>query len=520
MKWSRVRESDSVAFPAAAALYSLAWLAVMPAWYRYYINPDGVCYISIAQKYLRGEFQDAINGYWGPLYSWLLMPLLAAGVEPLLAARVLGWLLGLGAFAALALLAHHFALSRRARFAVACAALPVVLFFSVYGIMPDLLLSVILVLYVYFAFRLDRPPVVCGLATGALGAAAYLTKSYAMPFFLSHLPLMAGCQFLLSDRDSARRRVLVNALSALLVFALISGTWVALLSGKYGQFTWSTSGPYNLSALAPSSEQNPNAGLAPPPNETAIYHWEDPSYYQTPDWRPYQSFQDLAYYSGKVARNAKDVLLTLLKFSALTGAIVAFAVLLMLDRRTFRSEADRTLYPLATLALFCLGYALIVVESRYLWFCCFLLLVMGGYAYDRTVSGNGFFTPGRRACLLGGFVLSFALMPLFDLISFRNIGRAAYASAQALREYIQPGDRIASDGRMQTSLSIAYHLKARYYGVHEADGDTSDIQANLEHHGIERYLVWDHADAEPPDLPGYRQCPTPGNHIPLVYSRE
>ncbi|MHC4720172.1 MAG: hypothetical protein ACYSYT_06835, partial [Planctomycetota bacterium] len=49
--------------------------------YRYQINPDGISYISVAQKYLAGDFAGAINGYWGPLYSWLLMPFLYFGIE-------------------------------------------------------------------------------------------------------------------------------------------------------------------------------------------------------------------------------------------------------------------------------------------------------------------------------------------------------------------------------------------------------------------------------------------------------
>jgi hypothetical protein len=36
--------------------------------HRYQINPDGVGYISVAQKYAAGQFFDAVNEYWSPLY--------------------------------------------------------------------------------------------------------------------------------------------------------------------------------------------------------------------------------------------------------------------------------------------------------------------------------------------------------------------------------------------------------------------------------------------------------------------
>lgn len=42
-------------------------------------SADSTLYLDIAEKYLRGEFDDAVNGYWGPLLSWLLIPFLYLG---------------------------------------------------------------------------------------------------------------------------------------------------------------------------------------------------------------------------------------------------------------------------------------------------------------------------------------------------------------------------------------------------------------------------------------------------------
>jgi len=33
---------------------------------------DGLCYLEMARAYLRHDWHTAINGYWSPLYSWLL----------------------------------------------------------------------------------------------------------------------------------------------------------------------------------------------------------------------------------------------------------------------------------------------------------------------------------------------------------------------------------------------------------------------------------------------------------------
>ena len=45
---------------------ALSWLA------RYAFDPDGVAYADVARAWLRGDWHNALNTYWSPLYSWLL----------------------------------------------------------------------------------------------------------------------------------------------------------------------------------------------------------------------------------------------------------------------------------------------------------------------------------------------------------------------------------------------------------------------------------------------------------------
>jgi hypothetical protein len=48
-------------------------LGFLQAWAgRFYIDPDGVNYLDVANAYARRDWAHAINGYWSPLYSWLL----------------------------------------------------------------------------------------------------------------------------------------------------------------------------------------------------------------------------------------------------------------------------------------------------------------------------------------------------------------------------------------------------------------------------------------------------------------
>lgn len=40
------------------------------------VNSDGLAYLDVARTYLRHDLKLAVNGYWGPLYSWLIAVML------------------------------------------------------------------------------------------------------------------------------------------------------------------------------------------------------------------------------------------------------------------------------------------------------------------------------------------------------------------------------------------------------------------------------------------------------------
>src|SRR5262249_20172676 len=154
-------------------------------WYRHLINPDGISYIDIARQYLAGHWSQAVNEYWGPLFSWLLVPLLKFGLEPLVAAKIVNLVVGFG------LLGGFFCLAKRylalwLAIAMTVLVLPVVFSWTLGGyITPDLLLTMLLVWYVYVVLspRFEARP---GLAVvaGLLAGLAYLAKSYSLPFFI------------------------------------------------------------------------------------------------------------------------------------------------------------------------------------------------------------------------------------------------------------------------------------------------------------------------------------------------
>ncbi len=48
-------------------------LGAAQAWAtRFTMNPDGISYLDIGDAYWRGDWHNALNAYWSPLYSWIL----------------------------------------------------------------------------------------------------------------------------------------------------------------------------------------------------------------------------------------------------------------------------------------------------------------------------------------------------------------------------------------------------------------------------------------------------------------
>jgi hypothetical protein len=39
---------------------------------RYSMTPDGMCYLDLGNAFLHRKWFDVVNGYWSPLYAWLL----------------------------------------------------------------------------------------------------------------------------------------------------------------------------------------------------------------------------------------------------------------------------------------------------------------------------------------------------------------------------------------------------------------------------------------------------------------
>ncbi|MDR7523065.1 MAG: hypothetical protein QN168_11430 [Armatimonadota bacterium] len=93
--------------PPQVGVLAAAVLGAVAAWEgRFDMDPDGVSYLDMADAYARRDWQNALNGVWSPLYSWILLPFLR-GLRPdgyweFPLVHAVNFLLYLGALAAFA----------------------------------------------------------------------------------------------------------------------------------------------------------------------------------------------------------------------------------------------------------------------------------------------------------------------------------------------------------------------------------------------------------------------------------
>ena len=216
-------------------------------------DPDGVSYSDIAKAYLRGDWHNALNSYWSPLYSWLL----AIGYvvfRPSMrwetfVSHAINFLAFLGA-----LLAWNWLLNEwerwqgppQHRILVEVAGFSVITWAGLHLVGLGFTSADMIVLALTFVLA----AVLVRVRRGAAGTADFLIMGLALGFgflakagFETLIPLILAEAAILLHSIRDRRLYLAAALTA-----LISLPFIAALSVAKGHFVVNDSGKVNYSA--------------------------------------------------------------------------------------------------------------------------------------------------------------------------------------------------------------------------------------------------------------------------------
>lgn len=489
------------------------------------LTGDATLYLSIAEKYVSGDFGNAINGYWGPLLSWLLIPFLFLGSTHLFAINAINWILGFLTIIGVWRLSYRFEIDDSIRSFILIALLPVILFISLIQPM-DFLLLCILIYYLNIIFRKDYPDrLLNALLCGAIGALAYFAKPYGLPFFISHFLLINTCHFFRNSSREHKRKVIRNALAGFVLFSLLSGIWIALISNKYGHITFSNMGRGVFASLGPGSAHETLEkgdpiildGFFEPPNETAFVIYEDPTYARKNTWSPLESRSSLKHFASNVTENIFEAFRIYESYSRLSIAIV-LAYILFIFGQPFNKLLSRNdlLYPLLTILLYTGGYMPFHFESRYLWIINILLLLMGGNVLTELFKYEFFKKKLLKNILMSIFIVSFVLTPVKSTVEIgeHDINKDMSALGEELKKRYDIKGNIASN-RQKVQVSIhdswhntfrlAYWLNSRYYGQAKENISDEVLEKELKTYDIDYYFFWNDSISPPRFLSQYKE---------------
>jgi hypothetical protein len=468
--------------------------------HRYQINPDGISYLSIARHYAAGNWHEAINGYWSPLYSWMLAPVTYVTKSGLVATKIVNLAIGLATVIGSWLLSQRYMRNMFLRLAATVTLMLMVISWAMLVITPDLLLVAILVWYLYVLTDpayLRRPSK--WIWAGALGALAYFTKAYAFDFFLAQFTVVhAWGAYQAKNRRIDWVRAWVVGMATFMILVI---PWIILISHKYHKLTISTATSYNWNLVGPAVRgihPMESQGLYPLPYATAVSAWDDPSYIAMPSW---SVSGNLKYFGQLVEDNLRQEASYLQAFSALAWAILLIALLIPSMRpKPAREHKYVNELTLASILIFALGYSLVLVESRYIWIVACLTLFLGYLAIDLAEQHK---LISRTWILSLGVIvaLTFAVPQLRALAQDSHDGELDQTVAAAITHKIPHinGARLASSANWDSSLYLSFLTGERYIG--EVQPSSASQQLTAYH--VKYFLNWHDNGGAPNYLGNY-----------------
>ena len=478
-------------FTAALLLYIVAAFLLLP-FYVWNLSPDSICYISIAEKYLAGNFTDAVNGYWGPLFSWILIVPIYLGVYPLVASKLVMILLSIILFFIIRRSAKYYNIDEQLLEKLYFFVIPVFLYFTYWVVTPDLLIAVCILLYLNIIFKDNYPDkLLYGILAGITGSLIYFSKTYGFPFFLIHFTVFSFL-FLYTKPKPNRINVIRNYIIGLLCFAMMSGIWIYIISNKYEELTYGTSGRYNVSLFGPETK-GVQFGLAvgfnPPSNETAVSSWEDASYLEVKEWSPLNSVEDFVYTAKLALENTTEFLLFITGFSPL------FLILLIVNLKKIKFK-EISFYSLLTIVLYSFGYILINLETRYIYLIYILVLLLSGMFFTKLMTKLKFVS-SRKYLFQIIFLISLLLFPLYALQRPFKRYNKLFSMSDTLKNTFNIQGNVASDTSWTETNYLSYVLDLRYYNEAKDNWTEEELIENLKQYEIDYYFQW---NMETPDI--------------------
>lgn len=463
-------------------------LGILQVWLsRYAMISDGESYLDIGDAYFRRDWAAAVNGYWSPLYSWLLgLALHILKPSPrweFITVHLVNLMVYVLALCCFRFFIHSVLRAIKKEDAVGDSIpLPewVLLGFgySIFlwaslvlidpGIVsPDLLVAAIFFLIGRCLVNLQSRDSLGEFARfGALCGAAYLGKTIMLPLGFGLLAIL-----LFSGQRTSRR--IWGVLLAGLMFAMVALPFVAALSQQKGRFTFGDSGRLTYASLvSPGAEQvhwqGEPAGSGTPRHTTRpllehppVFEFAEPVGGSYPPWYDPSYWNEGVQVNFRLRAQIRVLVQSALEYAKLaTRQLGLFAGLIIFvlagGRPTQRAIASS--WPLiAAAALSLVLYSFVLVRSRYIGASVVLLLVgfLAGIRLPRNEQSERlakYVTVAVIATMLFSVMAHVGQRAYANLIDI-PLQRQQLEAAEGLRSMgLRAGDRIAVIGDGMTDF--------------------------------------------------------------------
>ncbi len=477
---------------------TVAWMA--SRWYSHQLNPDALSYFSIASKYAHGDLKHAINGYWSPLLSWLLVPAVWLHMNLVVATKLINALVAI----ALIVITYTYLLRRSVSRSIiypTCIILADLLAeWVVYQVStPDLLEALGLVVFALCLSRFMRKPSRnLGYLLGAVGAFMYFAKGFGFYLFIGTVVLAAIWEWW-NDRKHNVKIVIKRYAPVAIVFATLVLPFVAVISIKYHQPTINNAGTFDWNVYGihgQGTQPIDNYGPLAPPNPTAISAWEDPTFLASKraDWSPFESRAAATYFFKKLWWPNFNAIFSIFRGF---GAYVSFAFIILIIGCFRRGiYQDDSLIFTTILVVAIAAYSLIFIDARYLWGEAVLALIATAMFLSNLYKRKLF----TQLQIIVAAVIICGIMVLGTiqaLIGSRHLGKDEYDVATSLQVFLPAGSHIMSDQFAKT-FPICYQLHLRCYNVlSPPTTNTEAYTRQLQHFGVAYFLDFHSRDNDP-----------------------
>ena len=483
-----------------------------------YVNADFIGYVTIAHRTL-DRSHSSITAYWSPLYSWCMVPLIGAGLDDLVAGRLILALSGAIYLLAIFGIVSRFQTGRPwcdvplVMGVMACSVVQATAWAN-YVLTPDLLADALLFLYLLSLLDpvLPKRPWIA-LLGGLAAGLAYLAKAYMLPFVLVQLPIALGLRHVLSGVENTPTAARLR--SGLKVWGLylagiffFAGPWIGVLTAEYGRLTFSTAGSSNHANVSPENDDHDplwNPGLVPD-------YISDPKL--LPDWSPFQDSAHLLHQIKLIARNGTNCVGAVFLWFILTAIGVVYLAIRQRRQKRRLLVGDARFgawWSLLTVAVYCGGYSLVNLEARYIApvaapLLCLAAMLFFGSAASRSRDSK------RIAGKLPVFSLAVRSSLFFSLFLLQDLNRfvrIAFTHPQCSAvSFFQPiAERLEGAGlskqpmaanRWHSALTVAYLCEnlPGYLGSPLAKSPDA-IRRELAQSGATVYLRWARASQSP-----------------------